>query len=147
MFMLSETMSRSAYTIIGCFPSVSSEHWQPNYTSNEQRMEINRTWTHRHTDEKVALRRLACRSGYEGRPLLQVALSGSNKVQVAVSQVAKMYQDMAQESMLQMAHGMAVSHVHPPRLVFRQNQVAWNESALRGHRFLLSGRRWPSPSG
>ena len=99
------------------------------------------TCLHRQTDEKVALQGLACRSGYDGGRYFQVALSGGNKVQIAPSQVAKMRQGLGQEGMLDMAHTVAVSDVHPPRPAWYPNQVAWNESALRGHRSLLSGRR------
>ena len=115
--MLSEKLLRFVYTIIGCFLSVSSEVRPPDYTSDEQHMETNRTFFHRQTDEKVALRRLACRSWYEGSPRLPLALSGSNKVQVALSQVSKMFQDMAKEALLQVAQVLAGLHVHPPRPV------------------------------
>ena len=71
-----------------------------------------------------------------------MALPGGHKVQVAPSQVAKMFQNLAQDSMFQMAYTVAGSDVHPPRLVQHQNQVAWNESALCGHRSLLSGRHF-----
>ena len=42
-----------------------------------------------------------------------MALRGGDTIQVTLSQVAKMLEDLSQEAMLPMAHAVADSDVHP----------------------------------